>query len=134
MAQLVKVVNLKGLRSLGDAFDPDGRPSDFEVEVVEAVELEQPKPLLEGNEELAKALGRRPRGIKGPSWTRKDERQFEAIRDSCMAKKPRCTTVRTKTGRKRRCVRECERIAAATVNKRRKAEGRTEPRRRRRKS
>lgn len=132
MAQLVKVVNLRGLHSLGDAFEPDGRPTDFELEVVEAVELDD-KPLIEGNEELAKALGRRPRGIRGPKWTRKDERQYTAIRESCMKSKKRCTTIRTATGRKRKCVRECERVAAATVNKRRAAEGRTETKKKRKK-
>lgn len=131
MAQLVKILNLKGLGSLGDAFDPHGKPTDFELEVAEVIEPPEPGPLIEGNEDLAKALRRRPPGIQGPKWTRKDERQFEAIRDSCMAKKPRCTTVRTSTGRKRKCARECERIAAATVNKHRKADGRAAPRKKR---
>ena len=130
MPRIAKGYHLKGLPSLGSAYDPDGSPTDFEVELIE---LPEPEPLIEGNEELAKALGRRPRGIKGPKWTRKDERQYVAIRDSCMAKKPRCTTVRTKTGHKRKCARECERIAAATVNKTRAAEGRTESKKRKRK-
>ena len=45
-------------------------------------------------------------------WSDKDERQYEAIRASCLAR----------DGRKTRA---CKRIAAATVNKQRRREGRT---------
>ena len=122
-----KAYHLKGLRSLGEAYDPHGTPRDFEVELVQ---LPEPEPLIEGNEELARALYRRPRGIKGPGWTRKDERQFESVRDSCMARKRRCKGLRTKSGAKTKCARECERVAAATVNKRRREEGRTKKKKR----
>jgi len=44
------------------------------------------------------------------AWSRKDERQYKAIVKSCV---------------RRRGVKVCKRIAAATVNKRRRAEGRT---------
>lgn len=47
------------------------------------------------------------------AWNRHDERQFKAILSSC------------KTGRKRRSTKTCKRIAGATVNKRRRLEGRT---------
>lgn len=46
------------------------------------------------------------------AWSNKDERMYAAIKKSCVARGDR----RTKT---------CTRIAAATVNKRRRKEGRT---------
>jgi len=46
------------------------------------------------------------------SWSKKDERMYEAIKKSCLAKDKRKT-------------KSCTRMAAATVNKRRKKEGRT---------
>lgn len=46
------------------------------------------------------------------AWNQHDERQFKAILSSC------------KTGRKRRSTKTCKRIAGATVNKRRRLEGR----------
>ena len=45
------------------------------------------------------------------AWSRKDERQYKHIRQSCMLR--------------RRSMRTCTRIAAATVNKQRSREGRT---------
>lgn len=45
-------------------------------------------------------------------WSAKDERQYKAIKTSCLKKDARRT-------------RACPRIAAATVNKQRRAEGRT---------
>ena len=45
------------------------------------------------------------------SWTAKDERMYEHIRDSCV--------------RRRHSLKACKRIAAATVNKLRKRQGRT---------
>jgi len=50
-----------------------------------------------------------PRG----AWSRKDERQYEHIVDSCV------------TSGRRQSLSTCKRIAAATVNKQRRAEGRT---------
>lgn len=76
-------------------------------------------------------IGRKPRGIAGKGWTRKDERQYQGIKKSCLARKPRCTTKYIKGKRVRQCYSDCERVAAATVNKRRKAEGRTEKKRKR---
>ena len=46
-------------------------------------------------------------------WSARDERQYAAIKESC------------RTGRKKRSMKTCTRIAAATVNKRRAEEGRT---------
>jgi len=48
-----------------------------------------------------------------PNWSPKDERMFKAILKSC------------KTDRKHRSAKTCGRIAGATVNKRRRLEGRT---------
>ena len=50
-----------------------------------------------------------PRG----AWSAKDERQYAAIKKSCVA------------SRGKRQTKTCTRIAAATVNKRRREEGRT---------
>ena len=50
-----------------------------------------------------------------PAWTAKDERQYEHIKDS-----------ETKEGRS---AKRAKQIAAATVNKQRKAEGRTKEQR-----
>ncbi len=72
------------------------------------------------------ALARRPRGIFGKGWNRGDEKQYQAIRNTCLESKPRCTTKYSKGKRVRKCYRDCERVAAATVNKRRKTEGRTD--------
>lgn len=83
---------------------------------------------------LGKAKHRRPRGIAGPQWSAKDERMFKHIRESCLEKKPRCTTKYTKGKRVRQCYRDCERIAAATVNKHRKSEGRDKKQPRKKKS
>lgn len=47
------------------------------------------------------------------AWGAKDERMYQHIRKSCQL------------GDRRRSVRTCKRIAAATVNKRRRLEGRT---------
>jgi rubrerythrin len=52
-------------------------------------------------------------GIMPAAWSRKDERQYEHILRSCR-----------RTDR-RRSPKTCKRIAAATVNKQRRAEGRT---------
>lgn len=52
------------------------------------------------------------------TWTAKNERQYKAVKKSCLAVK-RCRPGRMKT----KCVKLCERIAAATVNKGRKAKG-----------
>lgn len=49
------------------------------------------------------------------SWSAKDERQYQAIRKSCVLR-------RGETGQ---TVADCERMAAATVNKQRRKEGRT---------
>lgn len=46
------------------------------------------------------------------AWSKKDERQYRAIQSSCL-------------GRDKRRTRACKRIAAATVNKQRRKEGRT---------
>jgi hypothetical protein len=46
------------------------------------------------------------------AWSKKDERQYRAIKKSCLARDARRT-------------RACPRIAAATVNKQRRKEGRT---------
>jgi hypothetical protein len=48
-----------------------------------------------------------------PAWSVKDERQYKHILKSC------------RTGRKRRALSTCKRIAAATVNKQRRRGGRT---------
>lgn len=47
------------------------------------------------------------------AWNRKDERMYKHILSSC------------KGGRKRRSTKVCKRIAASTVNKQRRREGRT---------
>lgn len=46
------------------------------------------------------------------AWSKKDERMYEAIKESCLDRGDRSAKV-------------CKRIAAATVNKRRQEEGRT---------
>jgi hypothetical protein len=46
------------------------------------------------------------------AWSRKDERMYEAIKTSCLKRDRRRTVA-------------CPRIAAATVNKQRRKEGRT---------
>jgi hypothetical protein len=51
-----------------------------------------------------------PRG----RWSRKDERMYKHIMEKCVAKQKRRSSFKT-----------CERIAAATVNKLRKKQGRT---------
>ena len=61
-----------------------------------------------------------------------DESQYEAVRNSCVAKKPRCETKFSKGKRVRKCYRDCERVAAATVNKQRKADGRAPAKKRKR--
>jgi len=76
------------------------------------------------------ALRRRPRGIHGKGWTRKDERQYESILNSCVADRPKCTTKYTPGGRVRKCHRDCQRVAAATVNQRRKGEGKNKRKKR----
>jgi len=48
-------------------------------------------------------------------WSKKDERQYQHIKESCMARK-------RGTGR---TAADCNRIAASTVNKQRRKEGRT---------
>ena len=45
-------------------------------------------------------------------WSKKDERQYQHIRKSCMAERSKSPAV-------------CKRIAASTVNKQRRKEGRT---------
>jgi len=47
------------------------------------------------------------------AWAKKDERQYKAILKSC------------RSSDRRRSPKTCKRIAAATVNKRRRVEGRT---------
>lgn len=47
------------------------------------------------------------------AWSRKDERMYQSIVQSCTQ------------GRRRRSAKTCKRIAAATVNKLRSREGRT---------
>lgn len=49
------------------------------------------------------------------AWSDKDERQYQAIREECLIRR----------GKGRKAVAECERMAAATVNKTRRKEGRT---------
>ena len=48
-------------------------------------------------------------------WSKKDERQYQHIKKSCMAG-------RRRTGR---TTADCKRVAASTVNKQRRKEGRT---------
>ena len=99
---------------------------------VSAASAAPPTPQELLGEGLGKALGRRPVGIFGKGWSRKDESQYEAVRNSCVAKKPRCETKFSKGKRVRKCYRDCERVAAATVNKQRKADGRAPAKKRKR--
>lgn len=113
--RIAKTLRLKGLPALGASARANLTPSITDETHFGPVRIVPDGP----------ALGKKPRRISGAAWGRKDERQYEAILESCLAKKPRCTTKYTKGKRIRTCHRDCQRVAAATVNKHRKAEGRT---------
>ena len=48
-------------------------------------------------------------GFEGAGWSKKDERMYTHIVDGCRGRRP---------------IKDCKRIAGATVNKRRRTEGR----------
>lgn len=80
---------------------------EFQARLLD-LDPEQTAELEKGRKEVS-SLG----GIMPAAWSRKDERQYEHILSSC------------RQGDRRRSLRTCKRMAAATVNKQRRREGRT---------
>jgi hypothetical protein len=129
MSKTPRVMKLAGLpiHRAGTAAPSGGRASAFQSKEAEIV-----GDILARRRDVApakpkKALGRKPRALAGKGWDRSEETIFNSARDKCLASKPKCTTKYTGGRRVRKCYRDCEKVAAATMGRARKPAGRSTP-------